>query len=63
MAPVFKFTFFTDDGPDVYLVDAAATWLEAAEALTGAREFELHDPYDTVEIRQLTTNSVIKAGE
>jgi hypothetical protein len=61
--PVFQFTFFTDNGPDVYIVTDAVTWLEAAEALTGAREFELPSPRVIVEIAQITTNSVIRVGD
>jgi hypothetical protein len=60
--PVFQFTFFADDGPDVYIVTDAVTWLEAAEALLGARTYEGYDPHATLEITLLTTNSVIRVG-
>jgi len=61
MSPVFQFTFFVkDDHPDVYIVTNASNQLEAHIALWGAREFELPDPYDPLEIVLLTTNSVIK---
>jgi hypothetical protein len=58
--PVFQFTFFTDDGPDVYVVPDAMTWLEATEAVWRERAAELLQlPNNDVEIKELTTNSMI----
>jgi hypothetical protein len=61
--PVFQFTFFTDDGPDVYVIEGAAAMGEAVDALFSAREFELPSPYDICEFKMLTANSVIRVGD
>ena len=59
MAPVYQFVFGYNS-ENLFIVEAE-TWLDAAEAIVGARKFEDVDDDTAVEITPLTTNSVIRA--
>jgi hypothetical protein len=64
MPPVYRFTVFTEDGPDVYIVDNANTPGEAMAAFWDERKYELAGHYaDEIELTLLTTNSMIHVVE